>query len=212
MRNVAIMTAILFCAMLAGRAAEAADSPMQVLKKANQKIEKILDQKLGKGADAEKKRDDKLKKVVDGFLNFDALAQKSLGKHWKERTDEEKAEFKKIFKELIQKNYLKQIHEKADYDVVYDDEEIEDDKAVVNTTVKAKNKKGEEAETSLVYKLKKKKGKWLVVDIITDEVSLVQNYRSQFAKIIKKDGYATLVEKIQKKLEEKKGGDDEDIE
>lgn len=212
MRNVAIMTAILFCAMLAGRAAEAADSPMQVLKKANQKIEKILDQKLGKGADAEKKRDDKLKKVVDGFLNFDALAQKSLGKHWKERTDEEKAEFKKIFKELIQKNYLKQIHEKADYDVVYDDEEIEDDKAVVNTTVKAKNKKGEEAETSLVYKLKKKKGKWLVVDIITDEVSLVQNYRSQFAKIIKKDGYSVLVEKIQKKLEEKKGGDDEDIE
>jgi len=212
MRNVAIMTAILFCAMLAGRAAEAADSPMQVLKKANQKIEKILDQKMGKGADAEKKRDDKLKKVVDGFLDFDALAQKSLGKHWKERTDEEKAEFKKIFKELIQKNYLKQIHEKADYDVVYDDEEIDESQAVVNTTVKAKNKKGEEAETSLVYKLKKKKGKWLVVDIITDEVSLVQNYKSQFAKIIKKDGYSVLVEKIQKKLEEKKGGDDEDIE
>jgi len=210
MRKVAIMTAFLFCAMLAGRAAAAADSPMEVLKKANQKIEKILDQKLGKGADAEKKRDDKLKKVVDGFLDFDALAQKSLGKHWKDRTDEEKAEFKRIFRELIQKNYLKQIHEKADYDVVYDDEEIEEDKATVNTTVKAKNKKGEEAETSLVYKLKKKKGKWLVVDIITDEVSLVQNYKSQFAKIIKKDGYTVLVEKIQKKIEEKKG-DGEDV-
>jgi phospholipid transport system substrate-binding protein len=208
MRNVAIMTAILLGAMIAGRAVSAADSPMQVLKKANQKIEKILDQKLGKGADAEKKRDDKLKNVVDGFLDFDALAQKSLGKHWKERTDEEKTEFKKIFRELIQKNYLKQIHEKADYDVVYDDEEIEEDKATVNTTVKARNKKGEEAETSLVYKLKKKKGKWLVVDIITDEVSLVQNYKSQFAKIIKKDGYAVLVEKIQKKLEEKKSDDD----
>jgi phospholipid transport system substrate-binding protein len=212
MRHVAIMTAILLGAMLAGRAAEAADSPMQVLKKANQKIEKILDQKLGKGADAEKKRDDKLKKVVDGFLDFDALAQKSLGKHWKERTDEEKAEFKKLFRELVQKNYLKQIHEKADYDVIYDDEEIEDSKATVNTTVKAKNKKGEEAETSLVYKLKKKKGKWLVVDIITDEVSLVQNYRSQFAKIIKKDSYEVLVEKIEKKIEENKEEDDEDIE
>lgn len=212
MRNVAIMTAILLGAMLAGRAAEAADSPMQVLKKANQKIEKILDQKLGKGADAEKKRDDKLKKVVDGFLDFDALAQKSLGKHWKERTDEEKAEFKKLFRELVQKNYLKQIHEKADYDVIYDDEEIEESSATVNTTVKAKNKKGEEAETSLVYKLKKKKGKWLVVDIITDEVSLVQNYRSQFAKIIKKDSYAVLVEKIEKKIEENKEEDDEDIE
>ena len=212
MRNVAIMTAILLCAVLAGRAAEAADSPMQVLKKANQKIEKILDQKLGKGADAEKKRDEKLKKVVDGFLDFDALAQKSLGKHWKERTDEEKAEFKKLFRELVQKNYLKQIHEKADYDVIYDDEEIEDSNATVNTTVKAKNKKGEEAETSLVYKLKKKKGKWLVVDIITDEVSLVQNYKSQFAKIIKKDSYAVLVEKIEKKIEENKEEDDEDIE
>ena len=51
-----------------------------------------------------------------------------------------------------------------------------------------------------------------MVDSITDEVSLVQNYRSQFAKIIKKDGYAVLVEKIEKKIEENKGDDDEDIE
>jgi hypothetical protein len=36
MRNVAIMTAILLGAMIAGRAVSAADSPMQVLKKANQ--------------------------------------------------------------------------------------------------------------------------------------------------------------------------------
>lgn len=205
MRKVVLLTAMIFCFALAGHNALAADSPIDMLKKANKKMEKLLDKKVKEGSEAEKVRDEKLKKIVDGFLDFDTIARKSLGKHWKERTDEEKQEFKKLFKELVQKNYLNQIHEKADYDVIYDSEEVEDKKATVYTTVKAKNKKGEEGETSLEYKMSKVKGKWRVVDIVTDEVSLIQNYRSQFNKIIKKNSYEVLVDKIRKKIEKDEG-------
>jgi phospholipid transport system substrate-binding protein len=210
MRKAAWFMALIFCSLLMGRAVLAADSPMEVLKKANKKIEKLLDKKVSKGSEEEKKRDEKIKKVVDGFLDFKTLAKRSMGKHWNERTDEEQKEFSKVFRELLQKNYLKQIHEKSDYEMIYDSEEIEENKAVVNTTIKAKNKKGEEAETSVVYKLRKSKNKWLVIDIETDEVSLVQNYRSQFNKIIKKDSYEVLIDKIRKKIEEDSDPDEID--
>jgi phospholipid transport system substrate-binding protein len=202
MRKILLMTALVFTFGLVAGGAAAADSPMAVLKKANKKITKLLDEKIEAGSAAAKLRDDKIKKIVDGFLDFETLSTKAMGKHWEERTEEEKGEYSKLFRELIQKNYLKQIHEKADYEMLYDSEQIDVDKAVVNTTVKAKNKQGEEAETAVVYKLRKAKGKWLVVDIETDEVSLVGNYRSQFNKIITKDGFKALIEKMKKKIDE----------
>jgi phospholipid transport system substrate-binding protein len=202
MRNVLLTAALVFAFGLLPRGAAAADSPMAVLKKANKKIEKLLDQKVETGSASEKQRDDKIKKIVDGFLDFETLSRKAMGKHWEERNEEEKLEYSKLFRELIQKNYLKQIHEKADYEMIYNSEQIDGDKAVVDTTARAKNKEGEEAETSVVYKLRRTKGKWLVVDIETDEVSLVGNYRSQFNKIITKDGFKTLIDKMKKKINE----------
>jgi len=202
MRNILLMTALVFAFGLMAGGAAAADSPMAVLKKANKKITKLLDEKIEAGSAAAKLRDEKITKIVDGFLDFATLSTKAMGKHWEERTAEEKDEYSKLFRELIQKNYLKQIHEKADYEILYDSEQIDADKAVVNTTVKAKNKQGEEAETAVVYKLRKTKGKWLVVDIETDEVSLVGNYRSQFNKIITKDGFKALIEKMKKRIAE----------
>ncbi|MFH1437825.1 MAG: ABC transporter substrate-binding protein [Pseudomonadota bacterium] len=204
MRTAIVLCASIACLLLPGTPALAADSPADVLKNANKLIEKQMDKKVEEGGDAEKKRDEKIKKIVDDFLDFNAIAKKALGKYWAERTDEEKDEFNKLFKELMQKNYLKTIKEKKDYVIAYDSEVIDEDdkdKAVVTTTVTAKSQEGEEAETTMVYKLHKVKKKWLVYDIETDEVSLVSNYKSSFGKIIKEKGYAELVTKIRKKID-----------
>ena len=53
--------------------------------------------------------------------------------------------------------------------------------------------------------LKEEGGLWSVEDIVIDEVSLVENYREQFDRIIKKSGFAVLLEKMSTKLE-KLGG------
>lgn len=209
MRTAIVLCAAIACLLLMGGPAFAKDSPKDVLKNANKQIEKQLDKDVKEGSEAEKKRDEKIKKIVDGFLDIKAIARKALGKHWKERTDEEQEEFHKIFTELMQKNYLKTIKEKRDYDITYDSEEIDEEKgkAVVTTTVTAKNQEGEEAETTMVYKLHKVKKKWLVYDIETDEVSLVLNYKSSFGKIITKKGYAELVSKIRSKIEKVSDGE-----
>ena len=55
---------------------------------------------------------------------------------------------------------------------------------------------------ALVYKLIYK-DRWLVYDLITDEQSMLENYRAEFNKIINKDGFDTLLKRMTKKLEEK---------
>ncbi len=46
---------------------------------------------------------------------------------------------------------------------------------------------------------------WKVFDIFTDEVSLVKNYKRQFRRVIKEEGWSGLIGRMEKKLK----GDDE---
>ena len=43
----------------------------------------------------------------------------------------------------------------------------------------------------------------MVYDVVTDEQSMVENYRAEFNKIINKDGFETLLKRMKKKLDEK---------
>ena len=46
----------------------------------------------------------------------------------------------------------------------------------------------------------KRPARWKVQDIITEGMSLVKNYRTSFGKIIKKDGFPALIQKMKDKL------------
>jgi phospholipid transport system substrate-binding protein len=64
------------------------------------------------------------------------------------------------------------------------------------------NTKGKTTDAEIVYKMHKGPTGWVVWDIITDEVSLVRNYKNQFHKIITEQGYDKLLEKMKSKLKE----------
>jgi phospholipid transport system substrate-binding protein len=50
--------------------------------------------------------------------------------------------------------------------------------------------------------IKGKDGQWKVYDIIVEGVSLVKNYRTQFASILNKDKPAQLIQQLNDKLAE----------
>jgi phospholipid transport system substrate-binding protein len=50
--------------------------------------------------------------------------------------------------------------------------------------------------------MKKDAEGWRVWDVITDEVSLVKNYRTQFNKIITEQSYDALIKKMKSKLKD----------
>ena len=173
--------------------------PLAMLKRSNDEIRQILKQQKGSGpTSAEKQR---IKKIVNGFLDYEELAKRSLAGQWEKIRAAERAEFVQVFRDLIERNYISQLKSNVDYDIEYKDEEVQGNDATVHSLVRTE-RKGRKAETTIDYKLTSKEGRWAVYDVITDDVSLLRNYRSQFARIIEREGFPQLLGKMRKKLAE----------
>ena len=143
----------------------------------------------------------KIGAVFDQLLDYDALAKESLADHWNERSEAEKKEFYGILKQLVQRNYRKNLRKTLDYDVEYRGES-KAKKGYVVRTVARNRKNTREEPISIDYVLHEIDGKWLVSDIVTEGSSLVNTYKSQFRRVIKKKGFDGLLKQMKAKLDQ----------
>lgn len=143
----------------------------------------------------------KLKTTFDALLDYDAFAQDSLGSEWKKRSDSEKEEFQKLLKTLVQRSYTKNLRGTLDYDIVFKGTTKAKKGELVQTV--AKHKTDPRKETIVIDYLVHKIGSgWRVYDIITEGESLVGNYRSQFRRVIRKEGFSGLLKRMRDKARE----------
>ena len=137
--------------------------------------------------------------VFDEMLDYSALAEASLGSEWAARTDAEKQQFSELLKQLVRKAYERNLKKTLDFNVEYVGET--DSGGVMTVKTKAVSRKdAREEPVEIAFKLSEKGGVWRVQDIVTEGVSLVGSYRAQFTKIIKKDGFPALLQKMKDKL------------
>ena len=199
MRKLACALALVLLPSVA--AAAGAGGPMATLKQKNSEVDKLLRQKVEKGSPAEQKQKSEIKQLAATLLDYDELAQKSLGPHWEKLTPAQRTEFVATLRELIERNYVKQLRSNLDYAVQYKNEEAEGEQATVQTVVKVKSP-GKSTDAEIIYKMKKGGDGWRVWDVITDEVSLVRGYKTQFNKIITEQSYDALIKKMKSKLKD----------
>jgi phospholipid transport system substrate-binding protein len=197
---------LLFCAVLGviPVTVEAAppSGPMATLKQKNGEVDKLLRQKPEVGSPAEKKQKDDIRALARTLLDYGELAKRSMATHWEKLTKPQRDEFVTTLQQLIERNYVKQLRANLDYQVQYRNEQIDGDEAQVQTVVKVKTQ-GKSTDAEIVYKLRHEETDgWRVYDVITDEVSLVRNYRNQFNKIITEHSYDELIKKMKNKLAE----------
>ncbi len=141
----------------------------------------------------------KVSALFDEMLNYSALAEASLGSEWAARSDAEKAEFSDALKQLVQKAYERNLKKTLSFNIEYVGEETAGNVIVVKTKAISKTNAREEP-IEINFKMQEVGGAWRVNDIVTEGVSLVSSYRSQFTKIIKKDGFPALIKKMKDKL------------
>lgn len=144
--------------------------------------------------------DTEIGKIFDEMLDYQALAKASLGDEWAKRTPEEQKEFSGLLKQLVQRAYQKNLKKTLDFNIKYLSEEaLSSGNTKVQT--RADHKTDPRADAfEINYEMTKASGKFQVADIETEGVSLVKSYKSQFTKIVKKDGWAKLIEKMKEKV------------
>lgn len=175
-----------------------AGDPTNLMKQTIDKVIEILKNKELKNPEKANERRAAIRKVVGERFDFEEMAKRSLALHWKKRTPEERNEFVPLFSDLLERSYIKKIESYTDEKILYTDEKIDGEYAVVDTQIITKRN----VKTPIEYRLLNKNGKWEVYDVVIEGVSLVNNYRNQFNKIIRRDSYEELVKRMKNKQEE----------
>ena len=130
---------------------------------------------------------------VQWVFDIDTMARRAAGSHWSSWDDNYKANYMKLFKNFVLNRYVKRLEKRKDYQVRFESEKITGTTAVVKTSL---NKKGANPDDAIevVYRLEKRGPDWRVVDVVTDEVSLVDTYRSMFRDVLRRRGPRGLLE------------------
>jgi phospholipid transport system substrate-binding protein len=137
-----------------------------------------------------------LERVVEARFDYQEMSRRALGAPWNALSDQEKREFVGLFRTLLTNSYADKIETYSGEGVQYLNERREKEYAEVRTKVLSGK-----TEIPLDYRLINKANDWRVYDVVVDGVSLVNNYRGQFTKIIRSSSYADLVDQLRKKSE-----------
>lgn len=175
-----------------------AGEPTNQVKQTVDKVLDILRNKELKKPEKTRERRAAIRKAVSERFDFEEMAKRALGLHWRKRTPDERKEFVSLFTDLLERSYIKKIESYSDEKILYVGENVESEYAVVRSTIITKRN----VEIPVDYRLLEKNGKWEVYDVVIEGVSLVNNYRTQFNKIIRTNSYEELVKRMKNKQEE----------
>lgn len=142
-----------------------------------------------------KERRDQLKQILFARFDFTEMARRALGANWRRRTPQEQEEFVRLFSELLERAYADTIESYTDEKIVYVGEKLDGNYAEVNS--KILTNKGQ--EFTIDYKTQVVGGEWKVYDVVVENISMVNNFRSQFNRVINNSSYEALVQRLKEK-------------
>lgn len=132
-------------------------------------------------------------KILPNF-DFEKVSRLVLGKNWTNATPEQKAAFQAEFKTLLLRTYATALSKYKNQTIEYKPFRME--AGAESATVKTAIQQPGGDPISVDYSLGKKADDWKVFDIVIEGVSLVTNYRSQFAQEIRQNGLDSLTKKL----------------
>jgi ABC-type transporter MlaC component len=203
----------LSCTLLAGGALADVDAARTFVEKEHGQIKKLVE------ANAPSQE---VRSAIDAMVDYDQLAMRTLGKpcpptvactnHWDELKPEQRTEVTQLLRQLVEKNYHKNLDKTRDYEVSYRGSKDQGDNvSKIKTEAKSKLKPRDPA-VQVDYVILGTGDRYRVVDIITEGSSMTKNYYDQFHRMLTTadQGYPYLVKKLQNKIaakEKEKSGD-----
>lgn len=168
-----------------------ASSPVDMLKT-------TTDQMLGALKHTQNRNSQALYSLVQRILlphvDLDLISEQVVGSAWAKASPAQRAEFKQQFTFFITRTYSTALasysNEKVRFFPIRGG--VTGNKVQVNSSIDQANGQS----IAVAYRLILEQGQWKVYDFSVEGVSLVQNYRSQFAATLRTQGMAGLVSQL----------------
>ena len=201
MRNLITIafTITLFVLVTSASADSNSKPPKSAIKKLLGEIKQIVNK--DSLSDVEKAENKKHSDIALSVLKVPEISQKALGKYWSKHSEEQRKQFQTLLGNLfVHVAFPSSAKFFTNLNIVYGKTKSKKDMMVVPLTVVHEK----EGEVDIDFSLKQVEAGWQVVDVILDGVSMRNNLRSQFYKILKKNDFKELVRRMKKKLKEAK--------
>ncbi len=172
--------------------------PTEQLRGQVERVLKTLEDPELKKASRSADRRAAIRKIANEIFDFTETAKRTLARHWQGRTPAEREEFVKLFADLLERSYVSKIELYGGESITYAGDTVDGDLATVHTRIVTK----QGSEVPVDYRMLKRGDRWAVYDVIIEGISLVNNYRTQFNRIIQTSSYQDLVNRMKVKQEE----------
>ena len=150
---------------------------------------------VGTGEHKEKVR--KLNELLRDFLDTDAMGRAAMGKHLAGRPEAEVRDFLDVFRSLFVRTYVQRLLLFEAPDFAYRGESVSGENATVETQIVTPKDR-----FSVNYEMRRSGGTWRATDILVEDASLGDNFRSQFDAALAKESFDSLMGRLRKKVSE----------
>lgn len=137
-----------------------------------------------------------IEEIAYDIFDFTTMSKLVLARNWRKLDKSKRAEFVREFKRLLSRTYGTRLDR-------YNQEKVE----VYGTQLEPRNDVsvktrivgGQFDGAEIAYRLRKRKDRWRIIDVVIEGVSLVSNYRSQFAEVLNGGTIDDLLAKMRDK-------------
>jgi phospholipid transport system substrate-binding protein len=156
----------------------------------------ILNQVMGIQTDpglSTQARSQAIHRIIERNFDFAMMAQDSLGPTYGSISGGQRQEFIRTFSYLFQDSYTRMVLNFLKREnIQYGRELPEGDKARVDTAIVRTNE-----NIPVTYLMHTAPQGWILYDVIVDGVSILQNYKTQFAQVIRTKSFEFLLTRMQ---------------
>lgn len=201
LRLAMVLTAVFGSASGLVGAAVAQSAPADAeafLRERHTTVERIISRPARTDSDRSR-RQAEVNAALRDLLDYNTLASAALVDHWPALTPAQRTEFVELLRQLVERSYSRNLESTHNYTIRYTNTDVRPAASVVHTLARSRSN-GRAPEIAIDYELRQTAGVWKVTDVITDGVSLVRNYRSQFHRIVQRDGWDALIRRMRERL------------
>ncbi len=175
-----------------------ADAPLSTVQANVNKVLDVLRDPALKADSAKVTKKEKLRSIYGSMFDEVELSKRTLARNWNKLNTAQRQEFVQLFQEVLEKAYVDKILSYTNEKITYEKEiKLTENQVEVQTHVITSSNK-----IPIFYRVILSSGTWKVYDVIVENVSLVQNYRTQFNNILEKNTPEQLLEILRKKVKE----------